>query len=215
MTMTSKALRTVLFALAAGLLLSTPASATRWVGTFDPISVFGTGTFQWNDDLNCNTPGRHFATDDDPPCDPLIIALTATITDDNNTPSDTSDDSHAFLDFASILSKPLDSYDLNGGSQLVGVTTEIFGHVFPTSVDGPNGSSLDGPWWFQWISDHNEDPVNFFLGSCFEDECGFNPDVPTVQSTDIVFTQVPEPATLGLLLGGVGAAWFARRRKRA
>jgi PEP-CTERM motif len=32
----------------------------------------------------------------------------------------------------------------------------------------------------------------------------------------IVFTRVgsiPEPGTVGLLLGGIGATWFARRRK--
>ena len=40
---------------------------------------------------------------------------------------------------------------------------------------------------------------------------------PTRVLDDAIYqlTQVPEPGTLALILGGVGAAWLTRRRKAA
>ena len=86
---------------------------------------------------------------------------------------------------------------------------------FPTSCTGPNALSLCGPWWFNWLTPLGlSDPVQFFQGTCFSGEfsgCFFNPQAPTVIAETITFTRagsgsVPEPGTLGLLLGGVAAA---------
>ncbi len=54
------------------------------------------------------------------------------------------------------------------------------------------------------------------IGSwCFDCDGGFTPDpnLPVLQSDFVVGPALPEPGTLGLLLGGFGAGWLARRRK--
>ena len=213
------ALRAVLFACIAAMMFTSPASAVQWVGKFDPLSVLGQGLFQYSDDPSCGTDGIHFFS---ALCDPVILALTADVIDDNNTAT-TSDDSAAHLDFGALFPVDLNDYFISGG-QLVGVDIlPPVGFVFPTSCTGPNAASLCGPWWFDWFAPFDlSDPVVFFQGTCVGGEfpgCFFNPQAPTVIAETITFTRVgsgsvPEPGTLGLLLGGVAAAWFARRRKR-
>jgi hypothetical protein len=96
------------------------------------------------------------------------------------------------------------------GGELVGVDSGLFGPAFTGA--SCTGSLCDGaPWWIEWVS--NADPVFLFMGNCFE---GCFPDqTPVATAFNVTFTRVPEPGTLGLLLGGVGAAWWARRRKAA
>jgi len=65
------------------------------------------------------------------------------------------------------------------------------------SYQGPGGSHL-GP------------VANLF--NCL-DGCGSRVPVGDLPATQQAFVQVPEPASLGLVLGALGAGWLARRRK--
>ena len=174
------ALRAVVFACIASMMAAGPASAVQWVGRFDPLSVLGQGLFQYSDVASCGTDGFHAFS---PLCDPVILALTADVTDNNNTAT-TSDDSTAHLDFGALFPVPLDDYIISGG-QLIGVdiVTPV-GFVLPTACTGPNAASLCGPWWFNWLAPLGlSDPVVFFQGTCVSGEfadCFFNPQAPTV-----------------------------------
>src|SRR6266568_4639600 len=65
------ALRTCLFAMAAAMIFATSARAVQWVGKFDPLSVLGSGLFQYGDDSSCGTDGLHgFSA----LCDPVILS---------------------------------------------------------------------------------------------------------------------------------------------
>jgi len=104
------------------------------------------------------------------------------------------------------------SLDIQGGA-LTGIDSGLLGPAFVTD----DSSSLFGPWWLQWQTSAG-DPVLLFTGNCFE---GCLPNqTPSGTALHVTFTEVsgpgaPEPGTFGLIVGGVGAAWLARRRKRA
>jgi PEP-CTERM motif-containing protein len=201
MTMTRKTVRILLGALAtvAVAIFAVPASAVQYSSGFDPVAFSGTGLFQF-DDTCLNTDGLHLAAD----CNLVLLNASLDMTDTGS--SDT-----AHLDFAPVLPDSTDMVDLIiSGGTLVGIDTGLIGPVFVTD----DGSSLFGPWWLQWQSD----PVFLFTGGCtvgVESEVCTPNEFSSGEATNVTFTRVPEPGTLGLILGGVGAAWVARRRKRA
>jgi hypothetical protein len=208
------AVRTGLFALATTAYFASPANAVQWIGHFDPLSVIGDGLFQYGNDPSCGTDGFHTFT---ALCSPQILSLTADVTDDKGTPG-TGDDDTAHLNFTPLLPVNLSDYFISGG-QLIGVDVPFTGYVFAAPCTG----TLCGPWWFEWTSglSGSLDPVFFFQGTCNDDPefpvCGANPQASVI-AENVTFTLVspaPEPATLGLLLGGIGAAWIGRRRKRS
>jgi len=205
--MTRRAFRTFLVALATGAvaIFAAPASAVHYTSGFEPLSFFGTGLFQFDD--SCLTANGGNGTYTGAECNVSLLSVTANL---NNTdpPVGTGE-----LNFAPVLPDSGDILDIIiSGGTLVGVDTNPIGFVFPSPC---TGNLCGTPWWIQWNS--FSDPVNevlLFTGSCEGDEC-FRNQSATGSTFNVTFTQVPEPGTLGLIVGGIGAAWFARRRKRA
>ena len=205
--MARKALRILLGALAAGaiVIFAAPASAVHYTSGFEPLSFFGTGLFQFDD--SCLTANGGNGTYTGAQCNVSLLSVTASL---NNTdpPVGTGQ-----LDFAPVLPDSGDIIDIiisNG--TLVGVNTDPIGFVFPSPC---TGDVCGTPWWIEW--DSFSDPVNqvlLFTGSCDGEEC-FRNELPSGSTFNVTFNRVPEPGTLGLIIGGVGAAWVARRRKRA
>jgi hypothetical protein len=201
--MTRKTLRILLGALATGAvaIFAAPASAVHYTSGFDPLGAVtfsGTGLLQF-DDSCLNADGLYSAA----ACNLVLLSASLDMTDTGS-----SDIAH--LDFAPVLPDSTDMVDLIiSGGTLVGIDTGLIGPVFVTD----DGSSLFGPWWLQWQSD----PVFLFTGGCtfVESQVCTPNEFSSGEATNVTFTRVPEPGTLGLILGGIGAAWFARRRKRA
>ena len=103
------------------------------------------------------------------------------------------------------------SLNFQGGA-LTGLNTGLIGPEFVT--DG--SSSLFGPWSLEWDAGVT-DPVSLFTETCNANGCS---EVVVGTDTHVTFTEVsgpslPEPATLGLVLGAAGAAWLSRRRRAA
>jgi PEP-CTERM motif len=119
------------------------------------------------------------------------------------------------IDFAPALpSNNVNSYVVIGG-QFVGVNTGIIGGVDVGDVN----------YWFQFVatftpggiesrpSVHNL--VNLF-NNCGSSGEFFSCGDPIATATQgVTFTRVPEPASLALILGALGAGWVARKRKIA
>jgi hypothetical protein len=189
-------------ATAAVAILAIPANAVVYSSGFDPLSFSGTGLFQF--DTACETANGGFGTYTQAQCN--VIFLSASVDMVETSPSGTGQ-----LNFGPSIN--IFGIVIEGGL-LVGVDSGLFGPAFTGA--SCSGSLCNGaPWWIQWESDLS-DPVFLFTGSCIE---GCFPDqLPIATAFNVTFTrltEVPEPGTLGLILGGVGAAWLARRRKAA
>jgi hypothetical protein len=100
------------------------------------------------------------------------------------------------------------------GAALTGMNSGLIGPALVTDDSSP----LFGPWWLEWQTTSTGNEVLLFTGSCNADGC--SPDTadgPVGTALNVTFdrvTTVPEPNAIALLLGGLGAAWIARRRKR-
>ena len=180
-----------------------PANAVVYSSGFDPLSFSGTGLFQFDD--GCETANGGFGTYTQAQCNVILLSASVNLVE-------TAPDGTGQLSFGS--STNIDAIVISGGL-LVGVDSGLFGPAFISSGTGSLSSNTD-PWWIQWQTELN-DPVFLFTGSCPE---GCFPDeFPIATAFNVTFTRqtngVPEPGTLGLILGGVGAAWWARRRKAA
>jgi hypothetical protein len=211
MSMSRRTLRMFLGALAtaAVAIFAVPANAVVYGSGFDPLSFSGTGFFQF--DNHCETDNGGFGTYSQALCN--VIFLSASVDMVETAPSGT-----GHLNFGP--STNIVDIIINGGL-LVGVDSRLFGPAFTgTSCTGSlcNGA----PWWIEW--QHNSPPttlplneVLLFTGTC-DGPC-FPATLPSGVAPIVTFTRqsdgVPEPGTLGLILGGVGAAWLARRRRAA
>jgi len=201
--MSRRALRLFLGALASAAvaIFAVPANAVVYSSGFDPLSFSGTGFFQF--DTACESVDGVYTQAE---CN--VIFLGATVDLVETAPPGTGQ-----LAFGS--STNIVDIIISGGL-LVGVDSGLFGPSFISTCSGSLCSNTD-PWWIQWESNFF-DPVNLFTGNCFE---GCFPDqTPIAIALNVTFTRLtdgvaPEPGTLGLILGGVGAAWWARRRKAA
>jgi PEP-CTERM motif len=203
----SRTLRTFFAALATAVaaFYASSASATVWHSGFDPVGTVtfsGDAFFQFDD--ACLAPdGFH---------DAATCNLEMTSAEIDMTDTGTGDTAH--LSFASVVPWFVTGDLVTAGGDLVGLDTDQIGPAFVSA-----GGSLDGPWWIQWTSSSDGiglpaiDPVFLFFGEC-NDGC-FPDGLPSGEAIHVTFDRVPEPGTLGLILGGVGAAWLARRRKRA
>jgi len=186
---------------AAVAIFAVPANAVVYSSGFDPLSFSGTGFFQF--DTACESVDGVYTQAE---CN--VIFLGATVDLVETAPPGTGQ-----LAFGS--STNIVDIIISGGL-LVGVDSGLFGPSFISTCSGSLCSNTD-PWWIQWESNFF-DPVNLFTGNCFE---GCFPDqTPIAIALNVTFTRLtdgvaPEPGTLGLILGGVGAAWWARRRKAA
>jgi hypothetical protein len=122
------------------------------------------------------------------------------------------------VNFFSILpSFSVLSYEVIG-QQFVGVNTGVIGFVGVGDTD----------YWFQFLSTFNPadgelippsvtNTVNLYTHCPFEGaasaNCGDPVNVATIVSFAPVPAPVPEPGSLGLIVGALGAGWLARRRR--
>jgi len=196
-------LRLLLTALAATLVaFAAPASAAVWSSDYDPpgaITFSGRAFFQF-DDSCLATDGFHSGAS----CNTVFLSATADL-------SEASTGATGHLNFASVLPNTADVFNIVIVNHLLaGVDTGVIGFVFP----GPCTLDLCGtPWWIQFESGFG-DPVFLFTGSCEGDSC-FAFDTPQGIARNVTFTRVPEPGSLALILGALGAGWLSRRRKPA
>jgi hypothetical protein len=93
---------------------------------------------------------------------------------------------------------------------MVGLDTFLIGEQIVDVTDG-QGTIYQGPIWLFFESGVLNDPAFIRLGTCTESGC--TPDQTSDPAVVRIF-RVPEPGTLGLLLGACGAGWLARRRAR-
>jgi hypothetical protein len=207
-------------ATAAVAIFAVPANAVVYSSGFDPVGdvdFIGTALFKFND--GCLTPDGFK--------DAATCSLTMLSAELDMTDTDSGDTAH--LDFG--LQSVVGELFIAGG-ELAGINSNKLGPAFVFD----DSSTLFGPWWIQWQTDGGvigltsfdllsngvSNQVLLFTGTCNVDgEVEFcNPnDEPSGVALTVTFTRqtngVPEPGTLGLILGGVGAAWWARRRKAA
>lgn len=189
------------------------ADAVVYSSAFDPPNFMGTATFDVSQ--ACLSAGNGFQTNGGPPAGCSVTWLNATVTF-QDAPTLTFDYT-AFLPDGGAVNT---IWVQNG--ELAGVNSDAIG---PVLISGNSNPLFNGPWWIQFSftpiinTDRALDGefglgvVHLFTGSCRGDLCTMN-DVP-VETADVLnFTrvQVPEPATLALVLGAVGGAWIARRR---
>jgi len=205
MTMLKTTLRLCLSALTATVMaLSAPARAAIWSSDYDPLPEFvGTGSF--------NVPDACLAAEDNLY---VVGALSgcSVITVLSNVSTNP-----VVIDFAAALpSTDVDSYVVIGG-KFVGVNTGFIGGVDVGDVN----------YWFQFVATSTpgsiESPpsvhnlVNLFSNcESFGDSGSVSCGDPIASATQgVTFTRVPEPGSLALILGALGAGWLARRRKIA
>lgn len=197
-------LRLLLTALTATLVvLAAPAHGAVWDSDYDPPEFVGMAAF--------NVPDACLAAADNlysvgalPGCSVITVLSNVTTMP-------------VVIDFASALpSTDVNSYVVIGG-QFVGVNTGIIGGVDVGDIN----------YWFQFVATFTpggiESPpsvhnlVNLFsncesFGDSGEVSCG----APIATATQgVTFTRVPEPASLALMLGALGAGWLTRKRRIA
>ena len=190
---------------AAVAIFAVPANAVVYSSGFDPLSFSGTGFFEFDNACEA-VDGTYTGAE----CNVTFLSASVQMVD-----TDSLDNIIGTGDLNFGPSILIDAIVISGGL-LVGVDSGQFGPAFISSGSGSLSSNTD-PWWIQWETELN-DPVFLFTGDCFEG-CFPNQD-PSATALNVTFTRLtdgvaPEPGTLGLILGGVGAAWWARRRKAA
>jgi hypothetical protein len=204
MTMSNRKFRTVMSALAgaAVLALAGPACAGIWSSDYDPLPEF-VGTASFNVPDACLAAADNLYTVGSLPGCSVITVLTNVSTNP------------VVIDFAPALpSTDVDSYVVIGG-KLVGVNTGIIGGVDVGDIN----------YWFQFVATFTSGGIEFpptvhNLVNLFSNCEGVPGDVscgdPIASATQgVTFTRVPEPGSLALILGALGAGWLARRRKIA
>jgi hypothetical protein len=137
---------------------------------------------------------------------------------------ETTDTAHlTFSDLGGPETGNIWGVDLAADGTLLGVDSFLIG---PQFAPGGSNAIFGGPWWIQLDAGDGQAPpdsidpdatftntVLLFGGSCPE---GCFPDEVATYTANVVgnrFDPVPEPGSLGLLLGALGAGWLARRRK--
>jgi hypothetical protein len=192
------------------------ANAVVYSSTFDPPNFSGTATF--NVSQACLSAGNGFQTNGVGGCTVSWDSATVTFQD---APTLTFDYT-AFLPDGDAVSMIW----VQGG-ELAGVISDAIGAYI---VSGNSNPAFNGPWWIQYAFSPPSDLITaldgppssgafglgvvyLYTGTCDGDFCFRNPD-PVETANVLTFTRVPEPGTLALALGAVGAAWFARRREK-
>jgi hypothetical protein len=113
-----------------------------------------------------------------------------------------------------ILPDPITVVFVNAALTVIGVSMNIIGPQFDTTP----ATGYTGPLWLQFILDSESGASNAFIyaGSCpIEGPCTPNLNTPSNPAAIRISQQIPEPGSLALLFGALGAGWLARRlRKR-
>ena len=211
--MLSRGLTTFLGVLAAVMIWGAPAQAKIIGSGFDPVNppvmFSGDGTFFVPDSCLTLPIGFHAL----PASCPGVVLESASLSGH--------DASGGMVDLSLLGSDP--GTDVTGmvlnphaSPVVVGFNTiEI-----PMMVDSCMGDLCGQSWFLQWKSglpseEEDDDWQLYGLNntvSLFEN-CNSPSCVPVGIATHVTFT--PEPGSLGLLLGALGAGWLARRRKAA
>jgi hypothetical protein len=212
-------MRRVGLAAAAGLLLfAGSANAIIFVGNWDPsfgdgfpnLGFRGQSTFDVSP--GCLTsPGFHSDNGDN-----CIITLLSASLDLYNASLGSGAPTLQTLIYAppAIDPDPLDEVFVNAALTVTGVNMSTF--IGPQTA-GENGIGYSGPLWLQFIlnSDSGASNTFIFTGDCSE---GCSPDLTNPSNPAAIrisVLQVPEPGSLALLFGALGAGLLARRlRKR-
>jgi hypothetical protein len=184
------------------LLLGFTAQAGLWSADYDPPAYVGTATFEVPAACLSGVADGSYTQAGNLGCAPIEI-----LSNISTLPA---------VDFASILPQNLcaSCEYVVIGERFVGVNTGIIGSVFAN----------DDVYWFEFLSTfdpgNNEDilpSVTNFVN--LYNDCELNSDdvltcaEPIFQADLVVFAAVPEPGSIGLILGALGAGWLARRRK--
>jgi len=224
--MSRKALTTFLGMLAAIMIWGPPAQAKTIGSSFDPTYFSGSGTFFVPDaPSDCLTLGigLHFVNYPPSPCSGVLL-LSANVDVTDPTLGDFADLSlppptpNQFSVTGMVLNPAADPI-------VVGFNTLLV----PLSETNCGGGLCGLNWYIQWFSGliypNPENPLNGLANevilwdqTCTQTEWGEKCGLPKPfpfggPATNVTFT--PEPGSLGLLLGALGAGWLVRRRKAA
>jgi len=227
MNMSHRALTTFLGVLAWVMLWGAPAQAKTVGSSFDPTYFSGSGTFFVPDaPSDCLTLaiGFHSVNGAGDSCSGvLLMSADVDVTDPN-----------PGINFADLSLPPptpaansVTGMVLNPAADpvVVGFNTLLV----PLSVDSCAGDLCGLNWYIEWYSGLTAPNSNvplaglaneviLFDQSCTETQVGQSCSPPTQfpyggPATNVSFT--PEPGSLGLIVGALGAGWLARRRKAA
>jgi len=213
--MANKFLRTLICAwIAAGAgATATLAGAAAVTTGWDPVTSKGTALLTVGDICLTYTGFLKVNGFEDSSNGCTVSLVSATVTLVDTDPAETAT-------FTLGPSSAIWGIDVVGGA-VVGLDTFQIG---PGVVGGD--SALTGNWWIQWWDGVNslEDGVGLLVNTVSLEHatCG---DTPVLNGTPcsgvvstaktVTFTTTPEPGSVGLLLGALGAGWLARRRKGA
>lgn len=220
--MSAKSSRILLRCIAVAALLAAagpPVRAGTWSGSFDPIGFSGTdliniggsnclpGASDLTNPVNFfYVNGFSFGANN---CTAALLNATVNLTD--LPASDT-----AQLTFSSSAANAgIWGADIGPDGTLLGVDSFPIG---PATTSNPH---FPGSWFIQLNANDGQFPpeteqggdgptsntVTLFNVNCPNGNCG--------TSDPYTFKSVPEPGSLGLLLGALGAGWLGRRRKAA
>jgi hypothetical protein len=202
MPVSRKPLRTFICAAAAAALGSfgTLAQATFYGGDFDPPTITGhfTGHFIVND-VNDQCLAGHSEG-----CEIDLISLVITNSGDFGTG-----------DFSTGQTNIASNVSFVGGLHFLSVPiplTSPFSDFAFAGFSGP-AAAVDCSPCVQFTPDIGDD---FFEHHGFLANLGFfdgNNQFTSGDTAIYVAARIPEPGSLGLLVGGIGAAWLTRRRK--
>jgi hypothetical protein len=220
MNMSSRDLATFLGVLAAVMIWGAPAQAKTIGSSFDPTIFSGSGTFFVPDPpgSDCLTLGIGFhAVNGYNSCNGVVLeAASVTATDGIG------DTFVLSLPPPTPAANAVTGMVLNPAANPIVVgfdTIEI--PITQISCSGPHCGA--NSWDIQWVSGLQPEGDDWAY-----DRYGWNPldglsnEVKLFENsslfgtaTTVTFTNAPEPGSLGLLLGALGAGWLARRRKAA
>ncbi len=196
-----------------------PVWAGTWGGAFDPAGGGAVTGFNGTDLINIAgsdcLPGGSLPDSvnffyvngfGDNNCDATLLNANVTLQ------SDVGDTAQLFFG----PSQAIWGIDVGLDGTLLGVDSFLIGPAFP-----PEGSNsiFDGPWFIQLSAQDGEPPP--CDGNCIDPP----PNTPsnvvilsdgtTFTSNPYTFFAVPEPGSIWLLLGALGAGWLTTRRRKA
>jgi hypothetical protein len=200
--------------------LASPAQA-GFIGTkFDPTFFDGTGTFFLPDVPGCLGLGDGFHTvngGSDPCTGVVLVNASVNVSDGGGT---------AHLALPPPTPGPTDVtgivIDTTTPQLVVGVNTILI----PIIADSCSGDLCFYEWWIEWDSGlpagtvfANDIPglsnsVTLFRQFC-PDGCTGDREQFGDPAVNVTFFPAPEPGSLALLAGALGAGWWVRRRRTA
>lgn len=210
-------------AAAATTFFGSAANAGFYGSNFDPDFFLGSSVFFVPDScLDPVTPGFQSVNGAEDPCQG--VAMTSTSADATDSDGNTAHLTFAGFDTADITGMVL----ADSEPFLRGINSDLI----PLVCTGAEILCLNFNWFIQFDSGLPQSALTFFSASAdSSDAPGLNNSVTLWQlcgecndprvfdvANNVTFfkiTQAPEPGTLALILGGLGAGWLARKRKTA